>query len=303
MPNANAVMASDIMILPRADGRSDAVIVVDPSCRAAFTRFSSGIQPGMVLVNGTHSRELDFSHGAIWEGTRMSATSTARIGLFGIGLAAYWPQFPHLKAATERHLGDVGARIGQWADVVLAGIVDTAQAGVAAGEKFAEARVDLVVCYSSVYATSTQVMPVVQRAGVPVLILNLQPEIALDYETAGTAVCLENSGICPVPEMAGVFARSGIPFRVVTGHLHGDEVAWSQVESWCRAAGAAKALKQGRFGMLGHTYPGMIDMSTDLGVVAGQLGAHVEVLEIDDLKERVRGVTDDAITVARQGVE
>jgi len=233
----------------------------------------------------------------------MSATSTARIGLFGIGLAAYWPQFPHLKAATERHLGDVGARIGQWADVVLAGIVDTAQAGVAAGEKFAEARVDLVVCYSSVYATSTQVMPVVQRAGVPVLILNLQPEIALDYETAGTAVCLENSGICPVPEMAGVFARSGIPFRVVTGHLHGDEVAWSQVESWCRAAGAAKALKQGRFGMLGHTYPGMIDMSTDLGVVAGQLGAHVEVLEIDDLKERVRGVTDDAITVARQGVE
>lgn len=46
--------------------------------------------------------------------------------------------------------------------------------------------------------------------------------------------------------------------------------------------------------MLGHTYPGMIDMSTDVGVVSSQLGAHVEILEIEDVRDRARAATDAA---------
>jgi L-arabinose isomerase len=48
--------------------------------------------------------------------------------------------------------------------------------------------------------------------------------------------------------------------------------------------------------MLGHPYPGMIDMSTDIGVVSGQLGAHVEILEIEDVRDRARAATPDAVT-------
>ena len=42
-----------------------------------------------------------------------------------------------------------------------------------------------------------------------------------------------------------------------------------------------------RIGFLGHTYPGMLDMYSDFTAVHAQLGAHVEVLEIDDLGARV----------------
>lgn len=229
----------------------------------------------------------------------MNNQERVRIGLFGIGLAAYWPQFENLKPAIEAHLDHVATVVSQWGEVISAGVVDTPQAGAAAGDRFASERVDLLLCYSGTYATSTQVLPVVQRAGVPIVLLNLQPEIALAYETIDTETWLEDCGICPIPEMAGVFQRSGVPYRIVTGHLHGDTEAWNEIEAWCRAAGAAKALQRGRFGMLGHTYPGMIDMSTDVGIVASQLGAHVEILEIEDLRDRVHAATHDA-TIASQ---
>ncbi len=43
---------------------------------------------------------------------------------------------------------------------------------------------------------------------------------------------------------------------------------------------------------MGHLYPGMLDVSTDLTLVSANFGGHVEVLEFDDLRVRVEKVTD-----------
>jgi L-arabinose isomerase len=155
--------------------------------------------------------------------------------------------------------------------------------------------VDLIFCFVGTYSTSTQVLPVAQRAGVPIVLLNLQPVPAMDYARADTTVALQNAGVCAVPEMAGVFVRAGISHGIVTGHLK-DESIWDNVRGWCLAAQAAKSVRRGRFGMLGHTYPGMLDMSTDVELVAGSLGAHVEILEIDDLKDRVDAASDGEVS-------
>lgn len=211
----------------------------------------------------------------------------ARIGVFGIGLAAYWPQFPGLEDRIRGHLAHITARVSEWATVIDCGLVDTAQGGAALGDRFAREDLDLIFLFTGTYATSTQALPVVQRAGVPVVILNLQPVAAMDYDTADTLECLANASVCPVPELAGVFLRSGIACHLVTGTVHDDERAWAEIAAWCRAAGTARVIRRARFGLLGHTYPGMIDMSTDVGVVQGQLGSHVEILEMDDLQTRV----------------
>ena len=47
------------------------------------------------------------------------------------------------------------------------------------------------------------------------------------------------------------------------------------------------ALRRGRHGLMGHLYPGMLDVSTDLTLVSVNFGGHVEVLEFDDLRVRV----------------
>src|SRR5258708_25779643 len=59
-----------------------------------------------------------------------------------------------------------------------------------------------------------------------------------------------------------------------------------------KAAGVRGALRIGRHGLMGHLYPGMLDVSTDLTLVTANFGGHVEVLEFDDLRVRVAAVTD-----------
>ncbi len=219
----------------------------------------------------------------------------AKVGVFGIGLEAYWEQFTGLEERLKGYQQSVEERIGSWATVISPGLVDTAQRAHAAGELFAEERVDLIFCHAATYATSSQVLPAVQRAGVPVVVLNLQPTSSLDYENTDTGEWLANCSACCVPEISNAFERAAIPFNVVSGTLHEDESAWTEIEEWCRAATAAGTLRGSRFGFLGHTYPGMLDMYSDFTMHQAQLGLHVEVLEMDDLQDRVEDVPEDAV--------
>ncbi len=57
----------------------------------------------------------------------------------GIGLAAYWPQFPGLKERLEGYQRKVEEKIGDWASVVSAGLVDDAHKAHAAGAAFRQA--------------------------------------------------------------------------------------------------------------------------------------------------------------------
>jgi L-arabinose isomerase len=221
----------------------------------------------------------------------MSVTH-ARVGVFGIGLAAYWPQFEGLKELLEGYQREVEARLaGFGAQVVSAGLVDTAPAAVEAGSHFSGAGVDLVVCYVGTYATSSQVLPAVQRLNRPVLVLNLQPNPHLDYENIDTAEWLANCCACCVPEISNAFARSRLKFNVVSGQLHDDPRAWGLIADWVQAAGVMRRLHSSRIGFLGHTYPGMLDMYSDFTMVQAQAGIHVEVLEMDDLEARVDAAT------------
>jgi L-arabinose isomerase len=218
---------------------------------------------------------------------------SARIGVFGIGLAAYWPQFEGLKERIEGYQRRVEERVAQLGgEVVSAGLVDSEVAAREAGYRFAAAQVDLVLCHAVTYATSSTVLPVAQAAKAPVVLLGLQPTPTLDYANTDTGEWLANCAACCVPEIAGAFTRARIPYDTVAGTIDGDERAWEKIGAWVRAAGVARALRRSRVGFLGHTYPGMLDMYSDFTAVHAQVGAHVEVLEIDDLGARVAAVTD-----------
>jgi L-arabinose isomerase len=225
-----------------------------------------------------------------------------RIGVFGIGLAAYWPQFEGLRERLEGYQREIEARLEvMGAEVVSAGLVDTPQAARRAGETLAGAGVDLVMLYTATYATSSQVLPTVQAVGAPVVILNLQPARTPYYQAMTTGEWLANCSACCVPEIAGAFARARIRYRTVTGTLLDGDPAWEVLREWLDAAHAVRSLRSARIGFLGHTYPGMLDLYSDFTQVHAQTGAHVEVLEIDDLVERVESA--DAAAIVRKGEE
>ena len=218
----------------------------------------------------------------------------ARIGVFGIGLDTYWPQFDGLLERIQGYQARVEERIRTelGADVVSAGLVDDAHKARAAGDLFAAEQVDLVCCHAVTYATSSTVIPVFQAAGVPAVLLGLQPTATIDYPNTSTGEWLANCAACCVPEIAGACTRAGIPYDTVAGLIDDDERAWAKIGAWVRAAAAARDLKRSRIGFLGHVYPGMLDMYADFTAVHAPTGAHVEVLEIDDLGARVAKATD-----------
>ncbi|MFE3740267.1 arabinose isomerase [Streptomyces sp. NPDC059096] len=218
-----------------------------------------------------------------------------RIGLVAGGLGAYWPQFPDLLPQLRRSAARVTERMREFdAEVVDVGFISDAQEGAVAAEKLRAADCDLIVGFLTTYMTATMLVPVAQRSGAPVLLINLQPSPAMDHASFDTGEWLAYCGACPLPEMANAFERVGVPFRSVSGHLE-DERAWGRIGRWIRAAGVRAVLRGGRHGLMGHLYPGMYDVSTDLTMVPGQLGGHVEVVEFDDLRVRVEQVDDDAL--------
>ncbi len=223
---------------------------------------------------------------------KMDNSENLRIGLFGIGLAAYWDQFPGLEARLKGYVHTVEQRLeGHSREIVNFGLIDSPERAVAVSHEARRQDVDLLVIYVTTYALSSTVLPIVRRAKVPVLILNLQPTAAIDYarfnalpdRTAMTGEWLAYCSACPVPELANVFSRSGIPFHQVTGLLEDDPECWREIHAWIDAAQVAHTLAHTRVGLMGHYYNGMLDIATDLTAMSSIFGLHFEIVEIDEL--------------------
>jgi L-arabinose isomerase len=226
-----------------------------------------------------------------------------RVGVCGIGLEAYWAQFAGLRARLDGYVRQVGARIEKTGAVVeQLGMVDTPQRGREAGHACRRADVDLLIIYATTYALSSTVLPMVQRAGAPVLVLNLQPDAAIHYEsfnrladrTAMTGEWLAYCSACPMPEIANVLRRAGIELHQVSGVLDSDDT-WAEIGEWIEAASVREVLSDNRLGLMGHYYNGMLDVVTDTTQVSITFGSHIENIEVDELSALRIAVSDGDI--------
>lgn len=230
-----------------------------------------------------------------------------RIGLFGIGLDTYWPQFAGLKERLEGYLSEVHSKLErQGVEIVNVGLVDSPERAYEAGRELRRADVDMIFLHVTTYALSSTVLPVVRRAKVPVVVLNLAPAQAIDYakfnalgdRTKMTGEWLSHCSACPVPEIANVFQRSGIRFHQVTGVLHDDPPCWNEIDAWVDAARVAAIMAENRLGLMGHYYSGMLDIYSDVTLQCAVFGTHIEILEVDELAARRRDVREEQV-VAR----
>jgi L-arabinose isomerase len=227
-----------------------------------------------------------------------------RVGLMGLGLEAYWAQFQSLEERLQGYLSEVERKVTAPARITLnLGLVDTAPKAIVAGHACRQNDIDILLVYVTTYALSATVLPVILRAKVPVILLNLQPAPAIEYgkfnkmasRTEMTGEWLAYCSSCPMPEIANVLRRLDVPFHQVTGMLHDDPECWDQLEEWLCAAEVACKLSHSRLGLMGHYYSGMLDIATDLAQVSGRFGIHVEMLEVDELSSLRSDVSESAI--------
>jgi L-arabinose isomerase len=243
----------------------------------------------------------------------VKSVKKARVGLYSIGLQAYWPQFPGMKERLMEYGEFIEQKMAVFGEVYNYGIVDTEAEGRKAGEWFNEKNIDLIFCHSATYSTSSTVLPVHQICKKPVIILNMQPTNRMNYEQTTTGEWLAHCGACPVPEISNAFQRAGIVFRVINGLLGLDytpaisltneitydrkeaKKAWRSIEEWIRAASVVRTLQHSRFGFLGNTYSGMLDLYSDFTMIQAQMGIHIEILEMCDINDLLKTVTPQEV--------
>jgi len=241
----------------------------------------------------------------------METLTPVKIGLFGIGLDTYWPQFSGLKERLEGYQTQIHQRLqALQVEVVNAGLVDTVAKARQTADWFAREQVELIFLYVSTYALSSTVLPVVQQTKAPVVVLNLQPAARIDYDTFNrlqsreemTGEWLAHCQACSAPEIASVFKRAGIDYHLVTGVLTEAEV-WVEIQAWVAAAWVKAQLRRSVVGLMGHYYGGMMDVYSDYTRLAAVFGSHFELLEIDELSALRDGVTPAEIADMRRQFE
>lgn len=223
-----------------------------------------------------------------------------KVGLLGVGLNTYWGQFEGLLPRLLAYQEEIHAGIEEMdVEVVNIEMIDTPQKAVEGALLLKQADVELVFLFISTYALSSTILPLAQQVGRPVVILNMQPVPAINYQKVNsmndrgkmTGEWLAHCQACSVPEFASVFNRSDIRYDIITGYLS-DELAWNEISSWVDAAKVVHGMRINRLGILGHYYCGMLDVYTDLTKQSSVFGTHVELLEMCELQAYREDVGD-----------
>lgn len=237
--------------------------------------------------------------------------TSVKVGLVGVGLDTYWGQFEGLLSRLMGYQHEIRERMVELqSEVIDVNMVDTAQKAIEAAGKLKGKDVELVFIFISTYALSSTILPIVQRIKVPVILLNVQPGPAIDYDYINqlgdrgkmTGEWLAHCQACSVPEFACLFNRAGIQYDIVTGYLQEGQV-WKEIEAWIDAARVVKGMRENRMGILGHYYGGMLDVYTDTTMQSAVFGTHIEQLEMCELKAYRDEVTKEELMFKRAQFE
>ncbi|GJM29661.1 MAG: L-arabinose isomerase [Cyclobacteriaceae bacterium] len=202
---------------------------------------------------------------------------TCRVGILGVGHHTYWSQFEGLLEQMHEKLNKFEILIKhREIETVNYGITDCAETAYAMVPKIRAANLDLLFIDMLTYATSSSIAAIFRDIDLPIVLVALQPDQAMDYTKASTQMQLYNDDICAIPEFVNVAIRFGksVP-EIVIGTLENDPEAVREIVDYCRIAKVLNSLKTARIGQMGHVLESMLDMHTDPTQLTAAFGCHI----------------------------
>lgn len=230
--------------------------------------------------------------------------TVARIGVFGVGYYKYWSQFEGLLDALKAKQDVFLKKLEKHeVEVIDFGIVDNVKSAYDLVPVLKAANLDLIFCDMLTYATSSTFGTIIRSIDVPIVMVALQPDKAMDYAKASTYMQLYNDDICSLPEFAGVAVRMGkkVP-EMIIGTLHDDPQSDLEIEEYCRIAKVLHDVKTVRIGHIGHPIEAMLDMHTDATMITAHFGAHVIQCEAHEIVSQYDKVSDSELIAARERI-
>lgn len=210
-----------------------------------------------------------------------------------MGYYKYWDQFDGLLDALKaKQIIFLEKLRKNDVEVVDFGLIDNVKSAYDLVPALKAADLDLIFCDMLTYATSNTFGIIIKSIDIPIVLVALQPQQALDYANASTYQQLYNDDICSLPEFAGVAVRMGkaVPDMII-GTLHDDPKTESEIAEYCRIAKVLHDLRTARIGHIGHPIEAMLDMHTDSTMITAHFGAHVIQCEAHEIVVQYESVT------------
>jgi L-arabinose isomerase len=214
-----------------------------------------------------------------------------RAGLLPLYVPFYEPIVP-LRAEKEAFASGIAAQLAASMDIVNPGLVDTMEGARAAGQRFREACVDLVIVVPTVAVFGALGWAALEELDAPVCVWAVQPAQGIP-DGYNIQELIRNSGGLGVQALANTIARAGRCYTTVFG-THG------KLDVFARVAAVAADLRSATFGRIGSIFPQMTDVLMDAGewtrktgskvvdVDAVALTKHYEAVEGERRAERLR---------------
>jgi len=229
---------------------------------------------------------------------------SARVGVISMALNTYWDQFDGLLEEMNKKTDVFVKKLkGNEVEVIDFGMVDCSQTAYEILPKIQAADLDLLFVDKVTYATSSNIAPLFNRVGVPMVMVALQPLAALDYSRASTFMQLCNDDVCSVPEFSSVAQRMGAPIPpCIFGVLENDPQADAEIAEWCQIAKVLHDLRKARIGHMGHVLESMYDMQTDVVALTRTFGLHAVQCEPDEVLKHYADPDRDAVEAMKEKI-
>jgi L-arabinose isomerase len=230
--------------------------------------------------------------------------TSPRIGVFGVGYAKYWPQFEGLyEQMLEKQEIFIDKVKKNHVEVIDFGMVDDVTGAYDILPKLKSANLDLIFCDMLTYATSSTFGIIIKSIDVPIVLVALQPDKALNYKQASTYQQLYNDDVCSLPEFTGVAVRMGKKAPdVIIGTLHDDPKAEEEIAEYCNIARVLHDLKTARIGHIGHPIEAMLDMHSDSTMLTAHFGVHIVQCEANEIVTQYERAERSAIESEKERI-
>ncbi len=221
-----------------------------------------------------------------------------KVGLMAVGLSAYWGQFHGMREKCEHNHSLIAQKFSKaQTELVDLGIVDSEQLGRMASERFITERIDILFCNIMTYSASEYLAATVRELSIPVVLLNIQPRMALDWERVkGIGDWLSEGITCAaVPEATAVLMRLNKVFGTITGYMENDATVDNEINMWCMAAKVQNKLSKQNMGLFGRSFGGMMDLCVDETKIFEVFGTYIHHLDWQEIIDRANQADTEKI--------
>jgi L-arabinose isomerase len=221
-----------------------------------------------------------------------------KIGLLTGGFFEFWRMYSELEKIVEDEMRGLYQRIEKRLrdryDVVWSGLADTLEKCDAAGQKFKDEDIDLlVICEGSYFPDFMPIQTTEYLRGVPVLILLTQPQPYVPLDMNYKDAIHHSFGMVGVVQLTGAFKKMGRDFELIVSSLD-DETLPDQVAKYAKVVAVYKKLRFLNLGIVGHTFQGMYDLELDKTLFKGTIGPNVIYIELHELMSIWEEISSEA---------